>query len=737
MRRPRLVIGQAIAVLCAVSMAIAAMSARAQRGAVRIHVMDIDSTVPILRARLAAASTTPLAPTFTDRGGNAMVDAPPPGRTLRISKPGYAPQAVSLDGSAEVIEVQLARGASIGGRVADALGAPVASRTVRIEAGATKEQPPHTISTNDLGEYRVGSLPDGTYSVSLMPVTASANRTVPAADAVTHTVVVRRGDEVGGIDFTVPRVTCANAGTPGSAAPAFGFGSISGRVVTTGGMPVPCVEVAALRNGQRVATTITLPDGSYTLQSLRAGSYPIEFKRSGYATLQWGQQQTAQPGRPVLLRDRENLRNIDIRLPRGGAITGTVFDEFGEPADNVTLRALDVRGEIDRPMAVAVGTAITDDRGRYRVFGLLPGRYIIATAAASEARDPRTGKGYAPAYYRGATEIASAEFLELREEQERQSIDFGREPVRVATVMGTAVNSRNEPVTDRVILVASQRSGAVIAETQGAEVKGADGAFTISNVPPGDYVVQATTKRPDAEGKEFGMQYVTVYQEDPPAVRIKTAAGVDVRGRLIEEGLPAVDARSFALTAIPVDWDHTSVLAGMETVTPADDGTISMLDVFGPRRFVLSAAPANWYLKSIRALGRDVADEVAGFPLSGFGFVRDMVVIASNQGATVEGDVMDGSSPAGDFSVVLFSSNPNHWFRNSRLVKSVRGDRGRFRIAAGPDGDYFLAAVDPLDGAAGGAWQDRDFLQSLIAAARRVRLREGDERSLTLTMTRR
>src|SRR3954451_24691320 len=104
MRRPRLLIGQAIAVLCAASVVIAAMPARAQRGAVRIHVVDIDSTVPILRARLAAPSTPPLAPTFTDGRGNAMVDVPPAGRTLRISKPGYAPQTLSLDGSADVME---------------------------------------------------------------------------------------------------------------------------------------------------------------------------------------------------------------------------------------------------------------------------------------------------------------------------------------------------------------------------------------------------------------------------------------------------------------------------------------------------------------------------------------------------------------------------------------------------------------------------------------------------------
>jgi len=435
----------------------------------------------------------------------------------------------------------------------------------------------------------------------------------------------------------------------------------------------------------------------------------------------------------VQVRRGEQLKNIDIALPQGGAITGTVLDEFLEPTENVTVRAMELRGDEDRPMAVGAASAETDDRGQYRLSGLVPGRYIVATVAAKEPPDPRTGKGYAPAYYPGVAEIASARVIEVLEEQERQWIDFPREPVRVATISGTALNSRNDPVTDRVLLVASQRSGAVIAETQGADVKGTDGTFTIPNVPPGDYALQATSKGDG--GQEFGMQYVTVYSEDPPMVRVKTAAGIDVRGRLIEEGSPLVDPRSFGLTVLPVDWDQTSVLAGLVTLTPAEDGTLSLDGVTGPRRFVLTAGPSNWYLKSIRIRGRDVTDEITGFPLTGFGFTRDLEVVVSNKGAVIEGDAMDASTPATDFSVVLFSSNPDHWFHNSRFLKSGRATRGgRFRIEGIADGDYFIAAVEGLDGTAGGAWQDRNFLQSLITGARRVRLREGDDRNLTLSL---
>jgi hypothetical protein len=728
MRRWFRVAGLATAVLF-VSIAIAAsVSARGPQDGVRLHVIDADSGVPVAHARLASLSTTPLAPAMTDLHGDVTVDVPVAGSTVRVAKAGYAPQSIQLQPTPDVVQVALPRGAAIGGRVLDSLGTPVAGRAVRVTSDQREPQR-RPVMTNDLGEYRVGALAEATYRVSLVPASN-------AEPGIEHTVVVRRGDEVSGIDFTTAGVTCPTSAPLPAAARGFIGASIQGRVVGPGGAPLPCVDVVAYRGLETVAGARTTSDGFYVLRGLRAGAYSLEFKRPGYVSLQWGQQQPGQPGRQVSVRGGEQRRNVDIRLVRGGVITGTLLDEFLEPAENVTVRAFELRAGDERTVAVAGVSAVTDDRGRYRLPGLLPGPYFVGTAASTERPDAATGKGYAPAYYPGVTEIASARPLDVREEQERPFIDFPREPTRVATITGFALNSRNEPVTEPVILVASQRSGAVIAGTQSGAVHGLEGAFEISNVPPGDYVVQATSKRGEGESPEFGMQYVSVYQDDPPPVRIKTAPGLDVRGKLTEDGLPPIAPGSFALTAIPTDWDRTSVLAGIQTVTPADDGTFLLEGVTGSRRFVLTTAPSNWYLKAIRLRGQDVTDAVTGFPMFAFGFVRDLEVVVSNKGASIDGEVMDGSTPAAEFSVILFSSNPDRWFRSSRFLKTVHGDsRGRFRMEGIADDDYFVAAVDPLDGSAGGAWQDHDFLQSLTVSARRVRLREGDSRSLTLTMT--
>ena len=723
----------------------------AQRSAVRLRVADANSGLP-LRAQITAASTVPLPRTFSDEHGEATVDVGSAARTVRVSKPGYIPQPVELAPGDEVIPIRLVRGGAISGRVIDMLGAPVVNRPILIGRQTDSRQPPRIARTDDLGAYRVGTLPDGAYTVTLGVATLVApvtNAPPPLAspDAVPHIVVVRRGDDVGGIDFVVPpRVTCPSpvsadqdVNTPlgRRAVDVRSSASIAGRVTTADGRPLPCVEVAALRGGGPVAAGLTDANGSYVLERLAAGAYAIEFKRAGFVVMQWGQSDSGPPGRQLTIRERERVNRIDIKLPKGGAVTGSVVDEFGEPVEDVIVRALHVLDQGDRAMAINAGTVQTDDRGRYRVFGLLPGRYIVGSTASTEGPDPRIGTGYAPAYYPGTVEIASAVAVDVQGDAERQWVDFARVPTRVATISGTAVNSRSERVTDRVMLVASQRSGAVIAETQGADVKGADGVFTIPNVPPGDYVLQTTSKRGD-EPPEFAMQYVTVFENDPLPVRIQTRAGVGLQGRLIEEGVPQVDPRAFTLEAVPVDWDQTSLLAPVPRITPDAEGLLALSGITGPRRFVLTSSRSDWYLKSVRIRGGDVTDDVMGFPLGGFTFIRDLEVVVSNKGATVEGDVLDGSTLATQSSVVLFSTNPDHWFRGSRFVKTVRGNvAGGFRIEGAADGEYFIVATDPLDGAAGVSWQQRDFLQSIVAGARRVRLREQEGRTVTLTVVHR
>jgi hypothetical protein len=76
-------------------------------------------------------------------------------------------------------------------------------------------------------------------------------------------------------------------------------------------------------------------------------------------------------------------------LIKGGVITGVVTNIAGEPVVNVNVRALRIRdaeGNKIRSAAFAQ-PRLTDDRGYFRIYGLLPGTYIVCAGGPGQYFD--------------------------------------------------------------------------------------------------------------------------------------------------------------------------------------------------------------------------------------------------------------------------------------------------------------------------------------------------------------
>src|SRR5438093_5983182 len=156
-------------------------------------------------------------------------------------------------------------------------------------------------------------------------------------------------------------------------------GRISGRVVTADtGRPVKRARVfvsAAELPGGRGA--LTDDSGVFDFTELPAGRYTLTASKSGFIALSYGQRRPLQAGTPLQLGDGEQLKGLEFRLPRGGVISGRVFDEDGEPVPGAMVRVMRYQYlQGDRRLTPA-GTAQTDDRGQYRVWGLMPGDYYV------------------------------------------------------------------------------------------------------------------------------------------------------------------------------------------------------------------------------------------------------------------------------------------------------------------------------------------------------------------------
>ena len=85
-------------------------------------------------------------------------------------------------------------------------------------------------------------------------------------------------------------------------------------------------------------------------------------------------------------------------------------------------------------------------------------------------------------------------------------------------------------------------------------------------------------------------------------------------------------------------------------------------------------------LKSVRVNGNDITD--SGMDFKPGEAVTGVEVTLTSKLTEVNGTVKDGSQPVKDYTVVVFSDEPQNWsLPNSRYVTGTRPDQeGRFQI---------------------------------------------------------
>lgn len=179
----------------------------------------------------------------------------------------------------------------------------------------------------------------------------------------------------------------ANAVPPGART-----GVMAGQVLDTSGAPVAdaIVRLTLPRFNPSLPTTpkgrvLTDRDGRFAFADLPPGDYYLEAAKEGYAGGTYGQRQPAGESLRVELSEGERRTDVALTLWKYAVIAGTVVDEAGEPVVGAGVRALArqfVGGRErfvgDLGLEAAGGVALTDDRGMFRIAGLLPGTYVVA-----------------------------------------------------------------------------------------------------------------------------------------------------------------------------------------------------------------------------------------------------------------------------------------------------------------------------------------------------------------------
>jgi protocatechuate 3,4-dioxygenase beta subunit len=378
-------------------------------------------------------------------------------------------------------------------------------------------------------------------------------------------------------------------------------GSILGTVFdATSGQPLEGVRLTASGSAVRGgASAISDADGRFAFVGLGAGEVMLRAAKSGWVSMTYGQVSASagRTGTPIELAAGQSIKDLKFSLPKGGVITGIVFDEKNRPSIGTPVRVLRWSMATGERTLVAVNSVTTDDRGVYRAYGLAPGDYVInavprnqvgssmvdqamvlealeraealqarvealsavsgsftpATATVSvdgqtfelnvgsRNEPPPTFEGYAPIYYPGTPALGSAATVSIGLSEERGGVDFALARVTMARVSGMVALPPGLNVTN-VQLRLVDKADRVPGVNMPTARSNRDGRFTFTAVPPGQYQLvasatvrpsQVTTPRPAGAGANFAIE--TVLQgPNSPQMRLWGLTDVTVAGAPLE-----------------------------------------------------------------------------------------------------------------------------------------------------------------------------------------------------------
>ncbi len=230
-----------------------------------------------------------------------------------------------------------------------------------------------------------------------------------------------------------------------------------------------------------VRTTV---NGGFEFAPLADGAYVIKASRRGFLPTEYGQRQWNSAGLPVVLKDNASTF-LTIRLPRYGAITGTIVDE-----NDVGVPQFEVLAYRRTEPPQLVTRARSDERGIYRLTGLEPGNYLVRTAANHD-----DDLDYLPTFSKEALPVAEAHAVQVYLDEETRNVDVRPAPGKLFSVSGmVSTDPAGIPVSVTLASDAGRQT------TQGP-------SFQFDSLPPGPYELYAEAP----ENRALNAKYQAVY----------------------------------------------------------------------------------------------------------------------------------------------------------------------------------------------------------------------------------
>ena len=337
------------------------------------------------------------------------------------------------------------------------------------------------------------------------------------------------------------------------------------------------------------SAALTDAAGVFRFCGLPAGSYYANAEKPGFAAA--GSLVTVGPSRA----------DVQLRLEPMAVIKGRVLDGDGEPLEHAIIQLLSPSVREGRRKVRVESVVTTDDRGEYRLPGLVPGRYLVKAAgwqgADAAGKEPDSNETFVPVYYGGATDLASASPLTAEPGRE-VSADF-------SVVLGPSYRIRGSvagysSVQSARIELLRQEEDASAARIA---FNTATGAFEISHVAPGSYILRAT--QGEGAQRRRAEQAVHIGASDMSGVILSMAAAVSLKGTVrvaqVNEQVPLAPNCSVSVSPAGASMSDEPPLES----TTGEDGAFEIAGVL-PGHYRIRMDCANGYIAAAHAGDTDL-----------------------------------------------------------------------------------------------------------------------------------
>jgi protocatechuate 3,4-dioxygenase beta subunit len=500
------------------------------------------------------------------------------------------------------------------------------------------------------------------------------------------------------------------------------------------------------------SSTNTDEKGHFEFADLAPGTYYLRAAHTGMVM------KGTQPGNAQLIRlQAGQSQNLSLIMLPGGAITGRVINEEGEPMQNVSVAAMHYVYTVAGRHLMEAKRATSDDKGEYRLFNLKPGSYLLmadttrgtyedGNVAMALGTHQRAGaakqdqKIYAPTYYQNESSPEQASPIVLKPGEETQA-NFAL--VRVSghhisgKLSGVPTPKAGDKLEQSRCFVMARRAGSPFPVAY-VLVVDKDSSFDFGPIVPGKYTIIAM--QPQSEGTVTGSKEVVVSSTDVTGVNLSLHTGsTQIRGVIRAEGDAKLDYSKLYVVLMPAgdtDPESADIVEGFGngagSAEVAKDGSFK-LDVEPSARsyqVVLSArGPGleDWFTSKVLFAGKDVVE--SGLKITN-AEQRTVEVLVSDKGAMIEGTVLDGEKkPFPNAEVMALPSDPKLRKSYALLQKTTADQQGHFKLRGVRPGEYIAFALeDPQEQ----PFMEDIFLKQNSAQVQTVKAEAGAKQKLEL-----